>query len=105
MIDGKEYSSDLIIFPDKVQDGWWRKEGHCLNVEDLQDVFNVEPKWDVLVVGTGFFGLMRVSDEVKEVLKSKKINLLAQRTKKACDTFNELLRSEQRVVATFHLTC
>lgn len=105
MIDGKEYSSDLIIFPDKVQDGWWRKEGHFLNFKDLQAVFNVKPKWDVLVVGTGFFGLMRISDEVKEVLKSKKIKLVAQRTKKACDTFNELLRSERRVVAAFHLTC
>ena len=105
VIDGKEYTNDAIIFPDKVLDGWWRKEGHCLNFKDLHEIFNVEPQLQVLVVGTGYFGLMRVSDEVKEVLKTKKINLVAQRTKKACNTFNELLGSKRRVVAAFHLTC
>lgn len=27
-IDGKTYTSDVIIYKDKVEDSWWRKEGH-----------------------------------------------------------------------------
>jgi hypothetical protein len=35
IIDGKRYTSDLIVFPDRVKVGWWRKEGHRLQLEDL----------------------------------------------------------------------
>ena len=40
---GLAYSSDVVITPEGVQDGWWRKEGHNLAIEDL----------DKLGVGTG----------------------------------------------------
>ncbi|RLI30667.1 hypothetical protein DRO48_02760, partial [Candidatus Bathyarchaeota archaeon] len=36
VVDGKRYTSDVIIFPDRVMDGWWRKEGHRLYVDDLK---------------------------------------------------------------------
>jgi len=58
IINGKRYNSDLIVFSDKVRDGWWRKEGHRLDVEDLKDVLESKP--EVLVVGTGYSGLMRI---------------------------------------------
>ena len=35
-INGKIYHSDVIIFPDRVYDSWWRKEGHILHLEDLK---------------------------------------------------------------------
>ncbi|MHA1839475.1 MAG: hypothetical protein ACTSYO_05915 [Candidatus Ranarchaeia archaeon] len=28
VIRGQEYTSDVIVFPDRVIDGWWRKERH-----------------------------------------------------------------------------
>lgn len=105
MIDGKRYTSDVIIYPDIVRDDWWRKEGHRLYMDDLKEVLNAEPELEVLVVGTGYSGLMKVSDKVKEELKSKRIALVVQPTKQACQSFNELLESEKRVVAAFHLTC
>lgn len=52
-VDGKNYTSDVIIFPDKVLDGWWRKNGHSLHLQDLKKVLEAEPKPEVLVVGTG----------------------------------------------------
>jgi len=105
VINGKGYTSDVIIFPDRVLDGWWRKEGHNLYVEDLKEVLNAEPKPEVLVVGTGYSGFMKVSNEVVEELRSRRIKIMAQPTKQACQTFNELLKSGRRVVAAFHLTC
>ncbi|MGQ9507113.1 MAG: MTH938/NDUFAF3 family protein [Candidatus Bathycorpusculaceae bacterium] len=81
VINGKKYKSDLIIYQEKVFDGWWRKEGHRLYVEDLIKIFSFEPKPQVLVVGTGYNGLLKVSREVEEALKSHEIELVAQPTK------------------------
>ena len=38
VISGKEYSSDVIIFPDRVIDNWWRETGHELCLEDITEV-------------------------------------------------------------------
>ena len=105
VIDGKTYRSDVIIFPDKVLDGWWRREGHRLFVEDLREVLGAEPKPEMIVVGTGNSGLMSISHEVEETLRSSGIELEAKPTEEACRAFNELLKSGRRVVAALHLTC
>jgi hypothetical protein len=102
VINGKRYSSDLIVFSDKVRDGWWRKEGHRLHVEDLKDVLEVKP--EVLVVGTGYSGLMRVPPETRRYVESEGIEFVAQKTAEACETFNRLVKS-RKVVAALHLTC
>lgn len=105
VISGKRYTTDLIVYQGKVFDGWWRKEGHRLYVEDLARIFSFEPKPQVLVVGTGFSGLLKVSKDVEEALKSHEIQLIAQPTKDAVQTFNKILVSGKRVAGAFHLTC
>lgn len=104
-IDGRSYRSDVIVFPDRVLDSWWRKNGHRLVVEDLKEVMTAEPRPEILVVGTGYSGLMKVSREVEEMLRSYGIKLVAKPTEQAYETFNELLRSGRRAVAALHLTC
>lgn len=105
VIDDTRYMNDVIVFPERVIDGWWRKEGHKLHVEDLDEIFRYEPQLEVLVVGTGYYGLLKVSSEVENALKSQKIELVSQLTKEACQTFNKILKSNRRVVGAFHLTC
>ena len=61
VVDGKAYTSDVIIFPDKVKDNWWRKEGHALYIEDIESVVKEKP--EVLIVGTGNYGLLEVLQE------------------------------------------
>lgn len=103
VIDGEVYSSDVIVFPDRVKAGWWRKEGHRLHIEDLNEVVAEKP--EVVVVGTGYVGLMKVPDEVRVFLEEQGIELVVERTKKACKIFNDLLKSGRKVVAVLHLTC
>ena len=105
VVGGKTYTSDVLVFPDRVLDHWWRVEGHNLSAEDLEEVLRAEKRPEVLVVGTGHSGVMRVSSEVEEVLRSVNVELLVQPTAKACKTFNELLRSGRKVAAALHLTC
>ncbi len=102
VINGKRYSNDLILFPDKVKDGWWRKEGHQIHIEDLKDVLKVKP--EVLVVGTGYSGLMTIPPVTRKYVESEGIEIISQKTKEACETFNRLIKS-RKVVAALHLTC
>lgn len=102
VVNGKSYSSDVIIYPDRVKDDWWRKAGHQLCVDDLEDIIEENP--DMIVVGMGDPGLMRVLPETEEYIKSKGIKLVVQSTQEACKTYNRLL-SSQKVIALLHLTC
>ena len=102
IVNGKTFNQDLIIFPDKVRSGWWRKRGHELCLDDIKEV--IEEKPDVLVVGTGDSGLVEILDEVKQKLKRESIELIAKRTKEACELYNRL-SPQRKIVAALHLTC
>jgi len=105
VINGKKYTTDVIVFPDRVRDRWWRKEGHCLHLEDLQEVLDPTIPPEVLVIGTGYSGVMRVPNELVKELSSRRIQVIAQPTKQACQTFEGLLKSGRGVVAVLHITC
>lgn len=105
VIDGKRHTRDVIVFPEGVLDGWWRKEGHRLFVEDLKEIIEHVPKPEVLVVGTGYYGRVKAAAEVDRTLKANGIDLYVQSTMKAVQTFNKLLKSGKRVAGAFHLTC
>ncbi len=100
-VDGTAYTTDLIILPSGVLPNWWRKEGHLLALEDLEVVLKERP--DVLVVGTGYDGRLRVAQEVKDALERAGIRLVVERTLSAWKTFNEL--REKKKAGAFHLTC
>lgn len=103
IVNGKSYKSDIIIFWDKVRSGWWRREGHTLHVEDIADIIDENP--DVIVIGTGAYGLMNVLPETENYIKSKGVKLIVKKTKEACKIFNKLSREGKKVVAALHLTC
>ena len=102
VISGRSYTSDVVIYPDRVEDNWYRKTGHQLRLEDLSEVIAENP--EVLIVGTGAFGLVKVLPEVAPNLEAQGIKLIAEPTKEACNRYNQLCHS-QRVVAALHLTC
>ncbi len=101
-IDGKTYTSDVIIYPGKVDSSWWRKEGHYLQVVDLVDVINAKP--EVLIIGTGYSGVMVVPKDTISHLESKGIEVHVARSEKAVEMFNKL-QKEKLVIAALHLTC
>lgn len=101
-ISGKAFTSDVIIYPGKVDAAWWRKEGHLLQLEDLGDALQAKP--DVLVIGTGYFGVMRVPDELIGKMTARGITVIAERTSKAVEKYNEL-QGAGTVIAALHITC
>jgi len=102
VIDGNAFTTDVIIFPDRVEDNWWRRDGHVLHVEDVELV--VEQKPEVLIVGTGKYGVMKVSPQTREYIESKGVELIVEPTDKACEVYNRISQAK-KVVAALHLTC
>jgi len=102
VVDGTEYTADVLVFPERVVANWWRKEGHLLQLEDLREVLADHP--EVLIVGTGSQQCLKVSEEVAAHARSIGVELMAFDTRTACRTFNDLL-GRRRAVAALHLTC
>jgi hypothetical protein len=102
VIDGKTYTSDVILFPDRVEAEWWRREGHVLLIEDIESIIKEQP--ELLIVGTGKYGVMKVPRETRAYIHSKGIDLLVAPTDKACELYNYHAGSK-KVVAALHLTC
>lgn len=104
-VDGEKFTKDVIIGRAGVLSPWWRREGHSLDPEDLESVTASTP--EVLVIGTGSFGVMKVPDDTMEFLRSRDIEPRVMRTGRAVEEFNDLLkkRGPDKVMAALHLTC
>ena len=102
VVDGRTYTADLILLPDRVVEGWWRQEGHVLHTADLEAVLDATP--EVLIVGQGAYGRMRVPDETADAVRSAGIVLIALPTGEAVERYNAR-PAGQRVAAALHLTC
>lgn len=102
-IMGRKHSRDLKIVEGKIIEGWWRKEGHGVHPEDVDDILLFKPEF--LVVGMGQPGLMQVTPELRTALAGARVHLIELPTAQAVDTFNELFRKGRKVAGAFHLTC
>ena len=103
VIDGRLYTSDLIVYPDgKIVDGWWRQNGHLVTTDDIAALIASGP--EVIVVGTGASGMLKPARGFAEILAGKGIRMVAAPCGQAINHFNAL--SQSKVTgACFHLTC
>jgi hypothetical protein len=102
-VDGKVYDGDIKIIAGRVVSDWWRREGHVLDVEDIEDVLSAGP--EILVVGMGRPGNMRVRSSLKTLLAEMGVELVEEPTESAVKTFNDLWKAGRSVAGAFHLTC
>ena len=102
-ISGKTYTHDLKIIGNTVIPNWWRSEGHKVLQKDIKDI--LEQGVEIIVIGQGDPGLMKVDPSLKNYLKKQKIKLIEKPTKDAIFEFNKLYKEGRKVGAGFHLTC
>ncbi|WP_461833846.1 Mth938-like domain-containing protein [Desulfothermus sp.] len=102
-ISGKTYTHDLKIIGNIVIPNWWRSEGHKVLQRDIKDI--LEHGVEIIVIGQGDPGLMKVDPSLKNYLKKQKIKLIEKPTKDAISEFNRLYKEGRKVGAGFHLTC
>jgi len=104
VINGQSYSKDLIILPGgKIISPWWRKKGHRLVMADIAML--VEAKPDIIIIGTGKFGLIKPAPQVSTDLRLLGIKTVVRPTKDAATQFNNCAKTGESTGACFHLTC
>jgi hypothetical protein len=99
---GKEYTSDVIIHGDSVA-SWWRVAGHSVARDDIENLVAENPA--VIVIGTGANGLMTVPPDTRKFIENDGIEVIAERTAKAVETFNKLRAGGTDAAIAMHLTC
>ena len=101
VVDGREETRDVIILPARVVRNWWRRDGHALVQEDLQDVLDELP--ERLIVGMGAASQMRPDDSLVDLLRRRGVEVECLPTDRAVVRFGEL--DPARTAAALHLTC
>jgi len=102
-IDGKTYheSDNYIISWDGQIRGLHTVERHLFGKPELDTILRKKP--EMVIVGTGDSGLLKVSEEVRTLCREKGIEFVEMISRVAIIKFNENL--DKRVVAFIHLTC
>lgn len=104
VVDGVELNRDVIVLPNRVLPNWWRRDGHSLVIEDLEDVLDDLP--ERLIVGCGYSGRLQPDPSVLEALANRGVKVEALPTDEAVARFEELeTRDPAAVAAALHLTC
>ena len=104
-IDGRVYDSEdnYIVFWDGEIIGLHTAERHVFGRQELETILRKNP--EVIVVGTGDSGLLRVSEEVRSSCEQKGIELTEMISREAVKKFNEAFNRGKKVVAFIHVTC
>jgi hypothetical protein len=103
VIDGKAYTRDVILLPDRIIEDWWRREGHSLVPEDLPLVFERRPA--LFVMGCGQYRTLKVPEETRRAFQEAKIELMELDTPAACKELNRLFAEGADAAGGLHLTC
>lgn len=107
VIDGVQYKHDVTIGLDSSIRKRKKKlskqkygTSHIISVEEAQAVY--EPGAQKLIIGSGMFGRVRLSEEAEAFFKEKRCPVEINPTGKAADEWNS---TGSAVLGLFHITC
>jgi len=107
-VDGQEFRQVLII-KDQVFERDSEKlhqlfdTSHKIGDWEVEELFKDNP--EVIIIGTGWAGVLNVSEELKAKSEKLQIGLRVLRTPKAVEEYNKLRGEGKRVNALIHTTC
>ncbi len=106
-IEGAVFEHDVIIRLSSLVEKRKKKlsnaiygTSHILSLAEAKYVY--EKGTRRLIIGTGQYGNVRLSDEAADYFKRKKCKVILLPTPKAIRTWNE---AEGEVISLFHVTC
>jgi hypothetical protein len=100
-VDGRVETKDVIVLPERVVRGWWRRDGHGFVLDDLDEVLDELP--ERLLVGTGAYGQMHPDSGTLATLRARGIQVEVLPTGEAVARYGQL--DPQKTAAALHLTC
>ena len=91
-------SLDITVSPGGLL--WFRDKSHFISIQEVEPLLS--PDVEVLVIGTGWHGAVKVDPAVQEI-EGIEVHIL--RTPAAFELFNEMVSSGRRVALIAHSTC
>ena len=76
---------------------------HSVADDEVTDIINAKP--DYFIIGSGKFGLMKVSDQLRGILSDCGVEVIVELSKSAVKIYNEMYADGKNVAGAFHLTC
>jgi hypothetical protein len=101
VVEGERHSRDVIVLPGRVVGDWWRRDGHSLVIDDLDQVLDELP--ERLIVGCGAHGRLHPHPSVLDALAERGVEVEAVPTDEAVRRYSE--SDPARTAAALHLTC
>lgn len=112
-IDGEKIDHDVVVYPDGVEE---RKKRLSKDLCDTSHEFTKKEMEEYLkkvdtqrlktvVIGTGQYGRLKLLEETKNFLESKKIESIELKTPEAIERFEKLKKSREQILGIFHVTC
>lgn len=102
-----EYTHDILIGPDGRVSRRKKKlskqvygTSHRISLAEAEQIYR--PDADQLLIGSGVFGLVKLSDEASAYFAEKGMSVTLQPTPKAATVWNE---QSGRIIGLFHVTC
>ena len=106
-IDGKLYRHDILIRLDGSIEKRAKKlskqvygTSHKISLAEAEHIFQAGA--DLLVVGTGQYGLVELSPEASQFFEDRELEVLMRPTPQALDVWN---KAGVDKIGVFHLTC
>lgn len=101
IIDKKVYYSDMIVWWDgKIE---YQEKTHEFGMDQFLRLLGRKP--EIIVIGTGMSGVVKIPEEVEQVAKDKGVEIFKEVSPKAAKMFNAFVAYKKRVVAVIHSTC
>jgi len=102
-INGQTYDHDIYIdLLGKIKP-WQQKESHLIDENEIKEVLIEKP--EILIIGTGAYGIAKVSEEAKNLIQKNGIKLIILPTPEAIKKYNQLKENKKLVATYLHLTC
>lgn len=102
IVDNETYESNIILLGEKVKPAR-HLPGHELKIDDFTELVEFKP--EIVIIGTGESGVVKVQKEIIDFIEQKGIKLLIEKTPQAYNSYNDLIKQRKKVAAFLHNTC
>lgn len=108
LINGKAYGGVLVVgnqVEERDDPRLEREVGsdHLVGGWEVKRLLSNEP--EVVIIGSGVSGVLRVQPQIREQFKKAKVELLVLTTPRAIEEYNSLVEMGKKVNALIHTTC
>jgi len=107
-VDSKTYHQVLIINDEVLEresDKLHNLFGTTHRIGDWEKEKLLSANPEIILIATGWSGLVKIDEEFKNKLKEKEIELQTVLTPKVVERYNQLIKEGKRVNALIHTTC